>query len=420
MVPTPERSLEKALEQRLAEQVPDERLRRQVYAVVVGARAVIRDLRRLDESLYERLSAGEVGVLESADPSAELARLKDQTFGTLTDLLWAMKSEGLLNSEDARTNIPDELDFDTVDSQPPAPADSVSMDEEDIMGALEGLAPQRPQPTAALMAELRTLLAAVGHSLLTQIQGFEDRFFRSLAAGNHQAAMEDLDDTRNGANEAMYALISGVFQQVMPQVDAEVLVPGYLSTLQRALLVRRALADLTHMVDAQNVVLQDRRTSPPDLEYALGRLRRGLVEFIKADAFTAMRPADRWEFMKFQRGLQGPGMVEVRQTAEGLAKYLESLSSINQREALRRHDAEILRDLAQLMEAATPLLDISPQAAVSQVQEALPLASRLYGRNREVDHLLTVWKLTPPDLSLRSELEEVIRRLTDISRGAGG
>lgn len=418
-----ERNPMQSLEARLAEVLPDTPLRPAVLEAVVGAQGVIKALRRLDDSLYERLSVGSVGVLESENPGPELDTLKAATFQDLEQLIHTMRAHGLVHSGDDATNIPDDFDFDMVDSSPPAPAqDSLAVNELDIDDALGALA--SPSGAAAkealLEPELRELLATIAGGVVDQLEAFEGRFARAVEGGNHRGALEDLDDTRNAASEAMFAMVSGVFSLLLPEFPSSSLVPGYLSTMERALMLRRNLADMTHRIEAQNMLVQDRSVDVPSAEHALERVRTVLKQFIRGDAFTAMRPADRWELMKFSRALGRGTLASVRQECEGLSKYLESLSSINQRESLRRHDGEALREVAGLMEAAQPLLAISVAAAGGQVKEALPLFNSLYGRTRELDALLTAWRINPPDLGVRAELEDVIARLREWVRVLGG
>lgn len=416
-----EQSMEAALEAMLAELVPDEKLRRQTYAVVVGAQAVIKDLRRLDDALYERLSTGEAGVLESADPAAELNRLKDATLQSLGDLLVALRAEGLMEAPGAQTSVSDEIDFDLMEAPPVTTPGQLPLNDGDIDDALGALAPQRPPQSQKVMVELRTAMAAIGQGLQSQLAAFETRFANALRGGHFHQAMEDLDDSRNAANDGLFALVSAVFRQVLPGSAPDRMVPGYLSTLQKALVVRRALAEFSRLVEAQNALLQDSTAEKALQTLAAQRLRSGVSDFLRSDAFVAMRPADRWELMKFHRGLADASMtLALRQTAEGLSKYLESLSSINRREVLQRHDQDLLHDITELMASARPLLHLSPDAAKAQVEQALPLANRLWGRNRDMDALLTSWRVAPPDFSDAQELAELIERLSDVAHRAAG
>ena len=52
-----------------------------------------------------------------------------------------------------------------------------------------------------------------------------------------------------------------------------------------------------------------------------------------------MRAADRWQMVEFERELAEQALKPARMTSEGLVKYVDSLSSINQREVLQLHDS---------------------------------------------------------------------------------
>ena len=62
------------------------------------------------------------------------------------------------------------------------------------------------------------------------------------------------------------------------------------------------------------------------------RLRSSQHMIVGLGTGRAMRAADRWQLVQFEQELREQPLAAARMTSEGLAKYLDSLGSINQRE----------------------------------------------------------------------------------------
>ena len=77
-----------------------------------------------------------------------------------------------------------------------------------------------------------------------------------------------------------------------------------------------------------------------------------------------------------------------RLTAEGLVKYVDSLSSVNQREVLVVHDQRTLGEMREAISSARQLLDISARAARDELDRAYQAAQRLRGRHPHTDDLI--------------------------------
>jgi hypothetical protein len=416
--PTPPRfaaMLDPSLEALLMDAAPDPGEFASVRGLLEGCLRALWDMARLDDALFERLSGGEQQVLDLEDPTPVLLHLAAVTLDGVRELLHGLDALGFVPPEDVGAAL-EELDFDV--SAPRAPQDSLGLDELDIDGALSGLH-AAPDPVRQRQAGLRKLVGSLRYGMQSQIAGFERRFDAALEGGHMAQAMEDLDDTRNAVGEGVFALVTALCEAYLPDIRAESVVPGHKSALDKALLVRRGLADLTRSVDHENWRIQDQ----DDVEQgaaALDRLREQVHGYMRGEAFRAMRPADRWELLKVTRLLEGATLgTRTRQTCEGLAKYLEGLSSINQREVLRRHDVAVLKDVRENLEAARPLLGISPFGAQQLLAAAVTQVGGLYGKSRELDALLIKWRLTPPDLQHPGEVEEVLRELSQVLSAQG-
>src|SRR5262249_13178511 len=152
-----------------------------------------------------------------------------------------------------------------------------------------------------------------------------------------------------------------------------------------ALLVRRGLTDLQRAVAPKNDIVQNAKSKPDKREKALLAIREALANFVKGEVFKAMRPADRWEITKFERELADPAGANL--SAEGLAKCLESLGSVNRREVLVIHDEHQLNELREALAAARPLVELNTHVAADMVLKALAIADSLYGRSPGNDDL---------------------------------
>ncbi|MBI5494723.1 MAG: hypothetical protein HY904_06810 [Deltaproteobacteria bacterium] len=408
-------ALTHTLEARLAQAVPDADERVRVTRLLESCMRAIADMSRMDESLYERLAAGEGSLLAQQEAGALLLQLAAVTLDGLGELVGVLSREGYLQALPGSTTLPDDLEFDLGGGHAPEPA-QLGLDELDIDGALAGLSPAQ-ESSARRTQEVAEAARSIGYGIQSQLDGFYRRFDAAVRGGHLGQAMEDLDDTRNATGDGVFALITAVMKAYLPELSPDVVVPTHRSTLQRALLVRIGVADLCRLVERDNGIFQDAAGARADQEGALARLCHTLENYIASEAFRMMRPADRWELSKALTALNagGPGLA-TRQAAEGLAKFLDSLSSINQRDALRRHDLEVLRELEQALDAARDVAGVSFSGAMSLVQQAQALAVRLYGLSRELDLLLIRWRLDPPQLNRPGDLEQVVSQLGALVR----
>jgi hypothetical protein len=184
----------------------------------------------------------------------------------------------------------------------------------------------------------------------------------------------------------VHALVSAVYEAFVPTIDATTVVPGYLTSLGRALLVRRGLAQLATTLGPNNDVLQSDEKERH--EQILATIRDVMLHFVGSVVCRAMRAADRWQMVEFQQELATQSMAAARQTSEGLVKYLDSLRSINQREVLVIHDERALENMREALSNARQLLDISPKVSQEMLDRAHSEAQRLRGRSPATDQLL--------------------------------
>ena len=141
-----------------------------------------------------------------------------------------------------------------------------------------------------------------------------------------------------------------------------------------------------------------------------------MAAFVAGPVGRAMRPADRWQMVEFERALATEPMGVARMTSEGLVKYLESLGSINQREVLQVHDRRVMDDMRETLSSARQLMDLSPRTAKDLVAQALASAAKLRGRHVATDDQITAVEADAPGLEMLALLE----RLEALLAGASG
>jgi len=375
------------------------------------------DLQRLDESLYERFMEGGGRVSDDAAPDALLRRLSTVTFRGLRGLL-ALCARVRPKDRQVETgpeSFGDDLDFgDMMDDSPSATmaaSESLDLRDSDIGDLLEGIDEHETRSETERWAELLDKVSSIEYGLRSQLGELEERLENSIQTRQIGQALEALDDTRSSTSEGIFALLSGVYAAFLPDVDPTTVAPGHLTSLQRALLVRRGLTDLTRAISPNNEILQSDKAPADRKEKALQKVRDAMTAFVKGEVFRAMRPADRWELTKFERELREQSGPVAYLSCEGLAKYLESLGSINRREVLVSHDQRALEELRESLAAARPLLEINTHVAAELVQRALVAATSLYGRNPANDDLIVALRDASPSLETASEIEGAVDTL---------
>jgi hypothetical protein len=392
---------------------PDTRF--EVEAVLNHAINAVSGLSSMDRAIYEhykKSGTGNLGLGEDADLA--LVALKEATLRGLRVLDAFLDERGYLAAalaDDADNDM--EWDFGSMVAAPESKAD-VSIDDEAIDDALGMLSSQEETSNPEKWKALKKEMGTVAYGLSAQLEDFEARFENAIRSNNYRAAMRELDDTRNSLTDGVFALLAALCEAYLGEVDRAQLIPGHRNTLQKALLVRSGVADLRRSINPRNYVVQDKESDPKDRQSAVDHMVLMLTVFLDGDVFEAMRPADRFTLLKFRDDIEGKKFDEVRLDCEGLDKYLDSLSIVNQRDVLIQHDREIMRKISELLEAAKPLLDISPRAAVDMVLQAFFAASDLAGRNEPLDALLISWKLDPPDFNNPQEVIRAAQRLDDL------
>ncbi len=374
------------------------------------------DLRKLDDTLYGRFVASRQGAQKPDEVSASLRTVWSDTFHALEHLL-AHCRQLTKNQRAPSQPAAGADDFDFGDF---APAEEPSFDLEagDIGELVEGLDDQ-PQRESEQKRWARALekISGIQYGLSSQYRDANERLEIAMSAGQVGTVLGLLDDMTSSANEGIHALVSSVYEAFDPEIDRTQVVPEYLTTLARALRVRRGIAQLAAALAPHNAALQSEDSIGHDT--ALSAIRDLVATFVASDVWRAMRAADRWELAQFDQQLREQKLAVARLTAEGLTKYLESLGAINQREVLVRHDQKILDDLRETIGSARELMDLSPTTTHELLLKACRSSLELRGRNPMLDELLDQNAKISAETSSPSQNPALVKRLEDVVATAG-
>lgn len=389
------------MDPRLKGAIGNPRIQNQAQELVALALRALEDLKQLDESLYERFVASRTANT-SAAAADDLRELWDHTFGGVLELLAFCQSlEGQKRAPAPDLDGGDDaLDFGELEGGDHATVTELDLGAADFGELLDGI-DQKVQGDDEKWADALEKVSSIEYGLRSQYTDATQRLHVALAGGETNQVLALLDDTQSALSEGVHALVTAVYQAFVPAVDVTTVVPGYFTQLGRALLVRRGLAQLATTLGPNNDVLQG--DEPERFETVLSTIRGVMQNFVGSVVCRAMRAADRWQMVEFERDLAEQPLRLARQTSEGLVKYLDSLRSINQREVLVVHDQRALEEMRESLATARGLIDISPRTAQEMIERAHQAAQRLRGRSPATDQQLARLEryaamLPPPQL----------------------
>ncbi|MGE3543981.1 MAG: hypothetical protein AB7L28_08615, partial [Kofleriaceae bacterium] len=389
------------MDSRLQAAISNPQIQTQVGELIRLALRALEDLKSLDESLYERFVKSRNQPEDPEASARELGDLWDSTFSGLLQMLAFCRSlEGFDQTLKPVSDEPVELDLGEAGPTTP-PLGSGDEGLGDLGDFLEGIDETIEEGDAERWAKVMEKVSSIEYGLRIQYQSGESRLTIALGKGETNQVLGLFDDTQSSACEGVHALVSAIYEGFVTEVNSQAVVPGYLTSLGRALLVRRGLAELTAAIGPHNAVLQEGGKTP-DPE-ALEAVRTALHGFVSSIVCRAMRAADRWQMVEFDRELSEQSPTEARLTCEGLLKYLESLNSINQREVLLVHDHNAIDQMRDSLANARQLLELSPRTALEMVDQAYQAAQRLRGRHPTSDRLIAELEHYARALATRAE-----------------
>lgn len=373
------------MDSRLQRAISTPKIQQQAGELVDRSLRALEDLRQLDENLYERFLETRTTPEGPEAAANRIRKLWDDTFRGLLDLLDYCKT--LTGDAPPEEDSSGGFDFgDFGESAPANQSTGLLLGSEDIGELLEGLDEDKGKDDAERWKSVLDKVSSIEYGLRTQHGEACERREVALSAGEMNQVLGILDDTTSAASEGVHAIVAAVYEAWLPDVSPTSVVPGYLTTLGRALLVRRGLADLAAKLAPHNEILQSDQTSEHQRE--LQAVRGVMRQFVSSVVCRAMRAADRWQMVEFERELAEQPLPAARLTSEGLVKYVESLSSVNQREVLVQHDQRTIQEMRDALASARQLVDLSPKTAREELERAYQAALRLRGRHPTTDALI--------------------------------
>jgi hypothetical protein len=379
------------------------------------ALAALDELRQIDESLYGLFVAAKSQPADPAQASAKLRLLWDGAFRPLGALLGYCRR---LAGQQPSSSDEAPADFDFGDFSE-AEEKSFDLDLGDIGDLVAGLGAAGGQRSETdRWNEVREKVGGIEYGLRTQLDDATHRRDVALGAGQTGQVLALLDDTTSSAAEGIHALVTVVYAAFVPEADPAGLVPEYLTSLKRALMVRRGISELAAKLGPFNDALQS--TDVGRHAAALEGVKTSLHAFVSGDVCRAMRAADRWELVQFDHQIIDEPMAAARMTSEGLAKYLESLGAINQREVLLKHDQKVIGEIRESITNARELMEISPRTAHEMLVKACKSALALKGRHPATDPLVAKLGTLDFDATSPSQSPALLERLEQLLAASGG
>lgn len=414
---------------RLVDEVPDTTSKALLANLTRLALLTLQELSNIDESIDDKV------VRYRSDLASALAELipeiRTGPLRRLRAFISFLVSQDLLDQKERPEFARDEpsgmsdLDFDLDDlnfdsfSESPSEGSSITaplaeVDELDIDAAFDSISEPHEASSREKLDEMRQEVRMLGHALREQFESTESLILESYEAGQYDVTLREIDMGRESLTEGLFAIVSTVFDIFLGGCERTELLPGYTDALQRSLLIRRGLAGVTAEVRQKNAIVQDDRQDEDRRRMAIAAITIVLSRFQRSEGYTVMRWLDRLEISGLHAEIAEAPFAEAVISCEGLTRYLESLSVVNQREVLQQHDQQLIDGIHQSLDAARSLLEVSIAGAMPLAQEAHAAAEELFGRNALFDEQLRRWRVEPPVFSTREGLVQFIEEFEEV------
>jgi hypothetical protein len=290
----------------------------------------------------------------------------------------------------------------------------IEVDELDIDAAFESIASEQEVSSQKKLDEMRKEVKLLAAALREQLESNERMIKEAYATRKYDVILREIDMGRDSLTEGLFAIVNTIFDIFIGECDRAQLLPGYTDALQKSLIIRRGLADLTATIHRANSDVQDEELPAAVRLDAVVEIRDALTRFTENTSFRVMRWLDRLEIQDILRQLTQKGFNEVVIACEGLTRYLESLSVVNQREVLLQHDQGIIDGIHQSLDSVRSLVEVSMAAACPMALEAVENAKLLYGRNPILDIRIREWNVLPPQLDTPEDLHQLVNDLEEL------
>jgi hypothetical protein len=375
--------------------VSDGLFRARLLKVLTAASRAISRLRAIELTRIERMaSAPEGGALvlwEEAAPAVG---------ASITDV------NSLL------TTIEDQFPF----AEEAEPADDIDL----AFGSFEEASPVEPTgpqipttPEEKQRAAEKTI-QDIASSLRLEVSRFGTRVRNPSVMTDPWNLLVDIQEFRGKCRAAVGELVYASLS-VFEEISRGAVVPEYAKDVSDGIAVRTAWATLNRAIGPLN-----NRLAAAPVEQQSALLQTVQVEldlFRSTRAYQAMRAGDKRHVLTFATDLSR--VVADKKTGrpaqllvEGFAKFLDSLAVINRREVLINHDREAFAECGTLLEQASFCLSLEePARGLAKLNQAVAVATRLFGRDHGLDEYLVLRQRWPPEQLSDSALSAVIEEL---------
>lgn len=352
--------------------LPDARFRVRLKLVQIAASRAITRLREIELSRIEHMaSSGEGSDLALWE---QVAPAVGASIGDVNGLLTAIEEQF-----PAPERTQDEDDFDLAfgggDESTPSPGREVPTTFEEKARAAE------------------RNIQGLAEALRFEVSRFGQRVRNPSVVADRWNLLIDLQEFRGKCRAAIGELVFSSCNVFEETARASV-VPQYTQDIAEGLWLRQAWMTLTRAVGPLNARLQ--LAGPEQQRTLLLAVQRELEHFKTSLGYAHMRAGDKRFVIQFSNEL---GEVLERRSwgkpaqmlVEGFAKFLDSMAVLNRREVLMNHDQEAFARCGTLLEQASLHLGVGePKRALAELDEALTVAMRLFGRDRYLDDYLVL------------------------------
>jgi hypothetical protein len=246
-------------------------------------------------------------------------------------------------------------------------------------------------PDAERTAEVQRTLRRESDELAALVAQLGERVRTPAVVSDRWNLLAEVQSFRSRFRSEVGNLVFDVATRYS-DLPREALVPGHAESLEAALAVRVALADLRRTIEGRCAAL--RKASAEDVQWHATQLGTELDAFGASDAYRSLRAQDK-RFLIEARARLGGMKMDVRGAedvvlafASDFVHWLRGLSAVSHRAMLVEHDHAAWAATAVRLEQAEEWLGANPHRAARELAEAAELARPLMGRDARLDEFL--------------------------------
>lgn len=237
---------------------------------------------------------------------------------------------------------------------------------------------------------------ATSFVLMSEVESFRKRLPALLNVPDPWELLSDLQDHMGHVKAALQAILTGIYTSLYPTPDGTggSIADGSHDEQSIELMASRELRQRIFALRDDVLAIETSLLQTPtgDWQVLLKRVLEALDGFMFGPGFAWMRAGDKRTFITQHRGLRE--ILEIwsplratpaRRAVQNLARYLEALEVINQRECLVLHDRAALTIVVTELERASAA---APPDRPKHIAAGLASLADAQGRDNGLDQLL--------------------------------